>query len=206
MSKKKSRIITARSHATEVWDSLKIGDEVCINDIVDLVPSKVEVTASDKRQFSSFVCLEVKYGRAVRLKPAEITDESLALAQIDKKVAVYRKLSHRPGKKKKEKTSMPKTEIPASIKDVEFTPYQLGIAVLSYIESLHDLVVRKDDKILALTRDFNESTEKEKALNKQVKDQALKINELSNKLAKGEKTFSLQTLDDFRTSIPPNRS
>jgi len=202
MSKKKSRIITARSHATEVWDSLKIGDEVCINDIVDLMPSKVEVTADDKRQISSFVCLEVKTGRGIRVPKEEVKDKSL----IDKNVAVYQKLAHRPGKKKKEKTSMPKTEIPASIKDVEFTPYQLGVAVLSYIESLHDLVVKKDDKILALTRDFNESIEKEKALNKQIKDQALKINELSNKLAKGEKTFSLQTLDDFRTSIPPNRS
>jgi len=100
---------------------------------------------------------------------------------------------------------MPKTEIPASIKDVEFTPYQLGVAVLSYIESLHDLVVRKDDKILALTRDFNESIEKEKALNKHVKDQSLKINELNNKLAKGEKTFSLQTLDNVRTQIPSNK-
>ena len=76
---------------------------------------------------------------------------------------------------------------------------------MSYIESLHDLVVRKDDKILALTRDFNESIEKEKALNKHVKDQSLKINELNNKLAKGEKTFSLQTLDNVRTQIPSNK-
>jgi hypothetical protein len=201
MSRKKSRIITARSHATEVWDSLKIGDEVCINDIVDLMPSGVEVTSNDKRQISSFVCLEVKSGRGARVPKEEVRDESL----IDKNVAVYQKLAHRPGRKKRVEPIMPKTEIPASIKDVEFTPYQLGMAVLSYIEGLLNLVNKKDNRIRDLTGELNDSVENEKALNKHINDQALKINELNNKLSKGEKTFSLQTLDNVRTQIPSNK-